>query len=338
MTVASSPNKIHLSGEHGVVYGSLALLAPVEVDGERNKVTLETRKSEGGGSFEFKGDLGRVEVKVGEVKGDEIYRPLASEYLFLLQKLPSLADQGLSALLEYSHAPKGTGNSASIAAALACAVYASQGVKPTAQQLFEAAFVADNEYHAGKSSGGDVAAVLGNKPILFKKTFGEPPMWFKEVDAVLPHETSLILIQTSDSGKTGTGKQIEAFAQAHGIKKTPNELTPEEREEITKPFNEIVEKIVGEMHKDGDARRLGELFNENHALLESVTAPSIEKAREVAHNAGAYGSKLVGAGGNGGAVIALLEKTRVQKAVKELKEHGLKAWKIRLAKKGTISE
>ncbi len=334
-TTASSPNKIHLSGEHGVVYGSLALLAPIEVDGKRNKVTIEAKKGEG--DFEFKGDLGQTEVKAGGAKGDEIYRPLASEYLFLSQKLPGLAAQDLSAKLEYSKAPKGSGNSASIAAALACAVYASQGVKPTRDELYNAAFIADNEYHGGKSSGGDVAAVLGNQPILFKKTFTEPPAWFKEVNAALPHETSLILIQTSDR-KTGTGKQIEAFAQAHGITKKPGGLTPEEREEIAKPFNEIVEKITGEMHKDGDAQRLGELLNENHALLESVSDQNIEKAREVAKNAGAFGSKLVGAGGKGGAVIALFEKTRVQKAVKEFKEHGLKAWKIRLAKKGTIVE
>ena len=37
---ASAPNKVHLAGEHSVVYGGLALMAPVEVNGKRNRITL----------------------------------------------------------------------------------------------------------------------------------------------------------------------------------------------------------------------------------------------------------------------------------------------------------
>ena len=43
--VSSSPNKIHLAGEHSVVYGGKSLLAPVEVNGKRVRVSVESKQA-----------------------------------------------------------------------------------------------------------------------------------------------------------------------------------------------------------------------------------------------------------------------------------------------------
>ena len=65
MIRASAPNKLHLAGEHSVVYGGKALMAPVEVGGRRMRVTLE----EGLEGFEFSGDLGTARLLKGKKDG-----------------------------------------------------------------------------------------------------------------------------------------------------------------------------------------------------------------------------------------------------------------------------
>jgi mevalonate kinase len=69
----------------------------------------------------------------------------------------------------------------------------------------------------------------------------------------------------------------------------------------------LVEDMEKELRPEGNVNTLGELFDENHALLSSsgVSCHSIERVRKIARENGALGSKLTGAGGNGGCVLIL---------------------------------
>ncbi|HUF00289.1 MAG TPA: hypothetical protein VMN99_13610, partial [Anaerolineales bacterium] len=70
---------------------------------------------------------------------------------------------------------------------------------------------------------------------------------------------------------------------------------------------------------------LGELMNENHALLQTLTvsSPELDRLVEAARNAGALGAKLSG-GGRGGNMIALVNDQIAETVSLALKEAGAK--------------
>ena len=70
---------------------------------------------------------------------------------------------------------------------------------------------------------------------------------------------------------------------------------------------------------ESDWRTVGELMNENHALVANLggSGPDNERLIEAARSAGAFGAKLAGAGG-GGTIIALTDNPeRVRIALME---------------------
>jgi len=99
-----------------------------------------------------------------------------------------------------------------------------------------------------------------------------------------------------------------------------------------KPRWETVFDKIGEISftarrtiEAGTPERLGELMNENHALLQMLTVSSLELDQlvETALHAGALGAKLSG-GGRGGNMIALVEPGKTDSVSLALKEAGAK--------------
>lgn len=338
---ASAPNKLHLCGEHSVVYGGKALMAPVEIAGKRNRVTLEPTDERANNSagivFRFSGDLGSAWLdSSGQKNGDAVYFPLLDVASFICQKLGEKVP-ALHARLDFSGAPKGTGSSASLSVALALALFTHFSHVPDRADLYDAAFVGDNAYHGGKSSGGDVAAVLSDRALLFWREFSNAIVTpvFEPVDIHLPSGTSLVLVSSDRGGsKANTAAQIERFAKANGITKSPTELTLQERKALFAPFDAVVAKILSFCHVDGDAEKLGAAFDENHALLKSVTTAGIDEAIACAKQAGALGGKLVGAGGEGGALVVLVRDGDIVAVQEALENRGFESWPVHLANHG----
>ena len=338
---ASAPSKIHIAGEHSVVYGGLALMAPVEILGKRNRIVLEV--SDGSGQFVFTGDLGTATMLPGgTMQGAEIYYGMFESVKKVFEKTSfSLSGSGkkFSATLYYSDAPKGTGNSASIPAALSAALYEYFGKTPSKEELFAAAYATDNVYHAGKSSGGDPRAVVSDKPLLFKKVFSEGKITFDYKDAVLelPAGTALLLVDSYRSGEKGnTGVLVQTFAKNKTISKPPLEMSDEERKTITAPFDDVVKKIVEQCKPSGSAEKLASLLEENHSLLRDagVSSEDIEECLSVAKGAGALGGKLIGAGGNGGAVIILCKNEKIASVKNALEQNKFTVYPFNFASKG----
>jgi mevalonate kinase len=75
----------------------------------------------------------------------------------------------------------------------------------------------------------------------------------------------------------------------------------------------------------GKPELLGELMNENHALLQKLTvsSPELDGLVDAAREAGAVGAKLSG-GGRGGNMIALVEPEKAETVSRSLKEAGAK--------------
>ncbi|MDP2717783.1 MAG: hypothetical protein Q8P02_03505 [Candidatus Micrarchaeota archaeon] len=329
---ASAPNKLHLCGEHSVVYGGFALVAPIEAGGRRNTVLLEPHD----GPFRFEGDQGAAWVENRKPLGDAAYFPMVQTALFVCDKMGQ-GVPSLKAVSTWSNSPKGTGNSASMPVALALALYRYFGKSPSRRDLYDAGFVADNAYHGGKSSGGDVTAVLSNKVQKFRRVFegGQVRPESSELDLHLPSGTALVLVSSNRGGETGsTAVLIEQFAKAHGVSNKPADMTDGERRAVCAPFDAVVEKIQAECHANGDAGALGRAFDENHALLKSVSTAEIDEAISTAKTAGALGGKLIGAGGPGGSLIVLAQAANVSAIAAALKEKNFQSWPVGLANRG----
>jgi len=329
--VASAPCKAILFGEHYVVYGSPALALPIE---PRNKIEFS---SWGGGEIALRSSLGNgVIMPSGEYEGPSelgIFSDVAAS-VFGKASLPSCT-------VEFKPAwkLKGVGTSASLCAAFAAGLFKLAGRKATRDGIFAAAQTGDFIAHGGRASGIDAKTVSYGCPLVFQRSFS--PMAFNSSPSnfTLPKGCSFLLIDTNKGKKEGTLKMLEIFASQFGITGTPVEAKEEQRQKIREEYAQLWKKIEKSL-KGAPAKELGSLMNENHALLKNrrMSSAGMERAVSSALAAGAYGAKLTGGGGEGGAVLVLCsskEKSKVAASI--FASTSFECHALSLAKKGAAA-
>ena len=325
---ASAPSKAVLFGEHYVVYGSLALSLPIE---PRN--TVEFSDWEGDG-IALKSELGNASIlPSGRYDGPdelEIFTAVV-DTVFAGKAPPSLV-----AKFSPAWKLKGVGTSASLCAAFAAGLYRIAKKKATPEEIFTAAQSGDLVAHGGRASGIDAKTVSYGKPLVFQRSFS-PPKFEGNLSAfALPAQTELLLIDTHVGKKDGTFKMLEIFASQFGISTTPGEAPEEKRAAIREEYAPLWERIAPAMKKTSE-RQLGALMDENHALLRNrrMSSTGIEKAVAAAHSEGAYGAKLTGGGGEGGAALALIPAKDAKKIASRICEStGFECHPLKIAQKG----
>lgn len=324
---ASAPSKAILFGEHYVVWGAPALSIAIE---PRNRVGFTGGSRPGIGMQSALGN-GLI-AQDGSYSGVEAL----SVYSEVARAVFGSAMPSAGVRFSPSWNLKGVGVSASLCAAFAAGCFALAGKKPAAEEIFAAAQSGDLKAHGGKASGIDAKTVSFGRPLVFQRSF-EPPAFNSSPAAfALPAGTSLMLIDTYAGKKGNTGELIAAFGRTFGITSTPQEAQAEKREKVQEEFAPLWKSLGMEMKKP-DAKKLGLLMNENHALLNKrgVGSQGIEEAVAAALAAGAYGAKLTGAGGEGGAVLALIKERNETLFSSQLQSSaGFASFKISLAKKG----
>ena len=329
---ASAPCKAILFGEHYVVYGSPALSVAIE---PRNAVKFSPWEGDG---IALKSSLGNGRISPsGSYEGAgglEIFSEVASE-VFGNGTIPSCVAEFLPAWKL-----KGVGTSASLCAAFAAGLFRLAGKKAGAEDIFAAAQAGDLVAHGGRASGIDAKTVSYGKPLVFQRSFKPPKFDSRPADFSLPAATALLLIDTNSGKKDGTLKMLRIFASQFAINGTPAEEPEGKREEVRQEFAPLWEKIAKAM-KGASAKGLGALMNDNHALLKKrkMSCVGIEKAVEAALSAGAYGAKLTGGGGEGGAVLALCDAGRSAAIAKGMTSStGFSCHPLSLAEKGAAAE
>ncbi|MCC6499396.1 MAG: mevalonate kinase [Anaerolineales bacterium] len=317
MTTASAPGKIILFGEHAVVYGRPALALPVtQVHAE-----AEILASNSTGIWIHAPGI-HLHADLNSLPSDHPIAAVIHNFLFIsrVSPFPNLEIKITSSIPVAS----GLGSGAAVTVALVRAL-SSFLVHPMTDEEVNAFAYDIEKLHHGTPSGIDNTVVTYAKPVYFVKA------------------TSFRAERSDSEVEAGEGNIIETFKPAApftivigdtGIPAPTKESVADVRRlwEADKARWEGVFDQVGEIAKEartrieiGDWRLLGDLMNQNHALLQEMTvsSPELDRLVDAARKAGAVGAKLSG-GGRGGNMIALIQPENADEVSSALKSAGAK--------------
>lgn len=298
---STAPGKIILFGEHAVVYGRPAIAAPVEQVRARAVVMAEPGWTPGRVRIQAP-DLGREDFL------DELPQTdaLGLAVRLVLERLglerPPACTLRISSSIPIA---AGLGSGAAISVALCRAFAQFLGAELDAAEVSALAFEVDQIYH-GTPSGIDNTVIAYEAPVFFVK--GQP------IQLLQPASPFTIVI-----GDTGVRSPT---ALAVGDLRRAWEADPDRYEPLFDAAGDIA-LAARRWIETGEVDRLGDLMNENQALLceMGVSSPELDWLVEAARLAGAWGAKLSG-GGRGGNMIALVPDELAPEVADSLRQNG----------------
>lgn len=308
MTNASAPGKIILFGEHAVVYGRPALAAPVS----QVHVDVEVRASPRPGIWIHAPDVD-LHAELASLPADHpVGAAIRSVFSrFNVSSPPSLEIRIISTIPVAS----GLGSGAAVTVALLRALSSfiastslSASFHPLSNEQINQLAYEIEKLHHGTPSGIDNTVVTYAQPVYFIK--GQPVEPFQ---AGAP-----FTIVIGDTGISAPTKESVGDVR---------KLWEADKLGWEKVFDQIG-KIARDARKkieNGEWKPLGDLMNQNHALLQKLTvsSPELDRLVAAAREAGAGGAKLSG-GGRGGNMIALVEKENAPAVAEALRSAGAK--------------
>lgn len=284
--------KTILFGEHFVVYGLEGIpcaLAQV--------TTAQVEKISGESGYELIDNRPATPGYKEEKKGE--YEPLIKrviEYMGVKGKLKIILGGDL-------YCASGVGASAACAVAIARAINDEYKMDFNDDQINKVAFEGETA-GSGTPSGIDNTAATYGGFLLFKKnlTGGE-----NKIEVLKTKQPMEIVL--GNSGKTALTKEVV------GDVKKLKEADPEKMQEIFDAYEKLEREAVDAI-KNYDLKKIGELMNQNHKLLQEITVScqELDELVKVAKEAGAIGAKLTGTG-RGGMMIALTPGKELQDTV-----------------------
>jgi len=339
----SAPGKVHLIGEHAVVYGEPAIIAAI---GNRTYVNISpaedityrdvawpdishtwkieqvfeiTQKtldlwSEGNEKKDFSKLFGFIKEN-----GYEGYR---ASVLGLAMKNLGI-NWGFSITID-SKIPTGAGlgSSASRAAATTKAIAELFEKELSLEEINDIAFQQEKIIH-GTPSGGDNSACCFGGLVWFKKA--QPKNEIKSLKEEIPYKLeNFVFVYTGPPQKT-TGELIQLV----------RELDEKYRLERTKKIGEMSHEMLGALERK-DFQRIKEIINQTQKNLAElgVSTKKIDEITESAQKIGGA-AKLCGAGGGG---IVLCYHEDKNKLINSIKDIGYQLWETDLADEGVKIE
>ena len=197
----------------------------------------------------------------------------------------------------------GIGASAASSVAIARAITDELSLNLSDEKINQMAFEAEKAY-AGNPSGIDnTAATYGGLMWFKKNTAGRPA----NVERLRVKKLIEIII-----GSTGRVANTKAMVEGVAERKKKN---PEKYDSIFKQAEKL--SYAGRKALENyNLKKIGELMNENHRLLQEIEVSSkeLDFLVDLARKHGAFGAKLTG-GGGGGCMTALTPGKELQEKV-----------------------
>jgi mevalonate kinase len=314
MISISVPAKIHLLGEHSVVYGKPALLAAIN---KRIFVTIassKTRKILG-----IKGSADRVKVLL-EILEAEVKRKF---------KLKEIEAYSVSIKSEIP-VGSGLGSSAALSASLTAAILYFLKKPLDNKIIFEIAYVGEKYFH-GNPSGGDLAAVIEGGFLWFRKDFEFLktflPLPFK------PHKNikQFVLIN-SGKPKESTKEMVEKVAKL-------KILFPQKLQSLFNSQEELTGRMVMAL-KDGNEDNLIDCMKLGEQNLEKLGVVG-KKAQLIIRNIEKFGgaAKITGGGGvKEGSGMMLIYSKDMDKLYNYIRQKKMEMLPIQIGEEGLRRE
>lgn len=325
MVEVSAPGKVHLIGEHAVVYGKPAIIAAI---GRRMYVNVEEsdRVVIKAADSDWKADLSVEDVLSFVQKLNEIWKSglegrdfskLFSELgvgvagfrkAMIGKSLEMLkVDGGVSLTIEdKSDVPSGSGlgSSAALAVAVPKAVSELYGLNTPIERINEVAFEIERFMH-GNPSGGDNSTCCFGGLVWFQR--GEPNI-IKSLKEEIPYELENFVLVYTGKPKKSTGELIQQVA---GLEEA---FRNQRIGALGNAANEMRDALKA---KDfSKVRGLMNLAQKNLADL-GVSTPTIDKIAEAVRGIGGA-AKLCGAGGGGIVLCHHEDKDKLTEVIKSL--------------------
>lgn len=200
-------------------------------------------------------------------------------------------------------AASGVGASAASCAAIARALSAHLGLNLSDEEINKIAYEGEKGYHGTPSGIDNTAATYGGL-IWFRKNLKGGPNTMERIKLKEPVELVI-----GNSGLTSNTKEVVGDVRAK------KEAQPEKYAAIFAQYEKLVNDARCALD-EFDVKRIGELMNDNHGLLQQITVScaELDDMVDTAKDAGAYGAKLTGTG-RGGLMIALTPGKELQEKV-----------------------
>jgi mevalonate kinase len=288
MTLAHAPGKVILFGEHAVVYGRPAIAVPVK---EAQACAKIEAGQPGQGVVVVAPDLDQdgtpARIVVGQAGHDDA---LARIVQLTLETMHRDLEPDLTITIT-SDLPiaRGMGSGAAVSTAIVRALAKHLG------HWFPSQLVSDLVYqteiiHHGTPSGIDNTVIAFEKPVYFVKGSLREVFWVGKPFSLAIADTGL---------PSPTRAVVEDLRRRYDADQARYTLLFDQVAEIAVAARSAIEQ--------GDLERLGQLMDQNHALLikMGVSSPALDRLVAAAREGGALGAKLSGAGW-GGNMIALL--------------------------------
>lgn len=338
MLTVSAPGKVHLIGEHAVVYGEPAIIASI---GMRTRVSFA--KSESIKYFDRRFDSSKHEWDVSEVlesagKTLELWNVCAEKKNFtdlfhhikkdryvnyrqavvgiVLKKLS--IESGISVEIE-SNVPVGSGlgSSSSLSVCLAKGIAESFGKKLSLEDINNIAYELEKIIHGTPSGGDNSASCFGGLTWFVKGT----PNTIKSLKNEIPYKLeNFVLVYTKQPEKT-TGELVQH------VRDKEESFRSKRVAEIGRATHEMLSAL-----KSKDMQKVGKLMNlaqKNLAEL-GVSVKEIDEIASAVRDIGGA-AKLCGAGGGG---VMLCHHADKQKLVDTIKSLGCEPWETDLGTDG----
>jgi len=292
---SSAPGKIILFGEHAAVYTRPALAVPVT----QVHVDVEVLDSFRPGIWVDAPGID-LRAELGSLPDDH---PVGSVILKVFRRLGFSSPLPALSIAIDSTVPvaAGLGSGAAVSVALIRALSGHLNQPLSDVDVNEIAYEIEKLHH-GTPSGIDNTVITYAKPVYFIK--GKPLETFKAGKS--------FTIVIGDTGIPAPTKQAVGDVRR---------LLSRDQYNVEGIFNEIAQiSLIGRRSiESGKPELLGELMDQNHAYLQTLTVscPELDTLVEAARSAGALGAKLSGSG-RGGNMIALVDPSQAESVAEAL--------------------